>query len=341
MRRADAFQHASEEETGPAALPNINGDRSRATPPSLATGIPSGKQQRSPLIISPEKLNQGVEKFAAEEASDHAGDADADANGENVIAVEEISDTEYRPKSTRSRKRQRRASNQRVTSSSLRYEQQEAQMKASNMQAGRRQMPTQTDSRMRHSLSESPFPAYPTKDDIERGIDDLLGFVQIPTSPIDLFEERNKVSAILRNLRVRHCNSLLDPAEVDALNSALQQLYKFSSIEKSRIGAKAYWAVVAIEKFVNESLKGYSSFSDRPHYDIAAIVKLRGEYLKFLSPITAPGNHIVDRPHDVRRTNSVRLSLTPWEQRGISLIMWCTTTNRHSTEISPISGLAS
>jgi len=129
----------------------------------------------------------------------------------------------------------------------------------------------------------------------------------------------------MRNLRIRHCNSLLDPAEVDALNSALQQLYKFSSIGKSRIGANAYWAVVAIETFVNESLKGYSFFGDRPHFNIAAIVKLRGEYLKFLSPMIIPGNRIVDRPHDVPQTNSVRLSLTPWEQRGISLIMWCTT----------------
>ena len=51
----------------------------------------------------------------------------------------------------------------------------------------------------------------------------------------------------------------------------------------------------------------------------------RGEYLKFLSPMIIPGNRIVDRPHDVPQTNSVRLSLTPWEQRGISLIMWCTT----------------
>jgi hypothetical protein len=46
----------------------------------------------------------------------HDEDADADADAEDVVVAEEASDTEYNPKSTRARKR--RATNQRVTSSS-------------------------------------------------------------------------------------------------------------------------------------------------------------------------------------------------------------------------------
>jgi hypothetical protein len=55
MRRADAFQHVSEEETGPAALPNSNGDTSLATYASLATSIPS-EQQQGIATISPDAI---------------------------------------------------------------------------------------------------------------------------------------------------------------------------------------------------------------------------------------------------------------------------------------------
>jgi hypothetical protein len=241
MRRADAFQHVSEEETGPAALPNSNGDTSLATYASLATGIPS-EQQQGIATISPEEINEAWTKL---------------------------------------------------------HEQGVARLKALNMQAGRPQMHTQTDSQMRYSLSELSFPAYLPKDDTVRGVDDLLDFLQIPTHPVDFLEERNTVSAIMRNLRRRHCSGLLYPAEAKALKSALK--HKYNSPYSDRKG-NAYWAVTAIYQFMDETRKGHSS------YEFTAIDILRAEYSKFLAwmtssetrflNITAPGNRIVSRPPD-------------------------------------------
>jgi hypothetical protein len=220
MQRADAFQHASEEETGPAALPNSNGDTSLATYASLATSIPS-EQQQSIATLSPEEaeaveLNEAWTKF---------------------------------------------------------HEQQVTQLEASNMQAERPVMPTQPDRQMRHSLL---FPAYPTKDDTLRGIDELLEFLQVPTNPIDLFEDRNIVSAIMQNLRGRYCNGVLEPAEAKALNSGLQYLYEHYVIFDRK--EMTYWAVSAISMVMQGTPERYSY----PHSGDLAIANLRVGYGKFL-----------------------------------------------------------
>jgi hypothetical protein len=285
MKRADAFQHASEEETRPAALHNSNSNTSLATNASSTTGIPSGTQQRSPLIVLPEILYQVAEKFANTSTihvDTHDEECDADAVAEDVNAAEEASDTEYTPKSTRIRKSQRRAFNQRVTSNSPPYEQREAQMKPSNMQSGRSEMPTQTDSQMRHSPFKSSFSAYPTIDETLRVIDDLLEFLQAPElvptpTVIQFLEERNTVCDIMQHLRDRHCKGLLNWAEVKALHSGLQVLYKKSSLS-SDPNVYAYWVVVAIEAIVREVGSEYYS----PPNKISAIGKLKSYYLNFL-----------------------------------------------------------
>jgi hypothetical protein len=191
-----------------------------------------------------------------------------------------------------------------------------ARLNASNIQAGRPMMPTQTDSQMRHSLPESSFPAYPTKDDTVKGIDELLDLLQTPTSPIDFLEERNTASAIMQNLRGRHLNGLLDPEEAKALNSSLQGLYRRYYLYDRK--EMAYWAAAAIGDVMNVTPERYSY----PYsVGLLAISRLRSEYTKFLgssrrllSNITAPGNCILGRLHDEPQTNSIRLSLTPWEQ---------------------------
>jgi hypothetical protein len=220
MKRADAFQHASEVETGPAALPNSNGDTSLATYATLATSIPS-EQQQSIATLSPEEaealeLNEAWNKF---------------------------------------------------------HEQQVAQLEASDMQAERPVMPTQPDRQMRHSLL---FPAYPTKDDTLRGIDELLEFLQVPTSPIDFFEQRNIVSAIMQNLRGRYCNGVLEPAEVKALNSGLRHLCESYPLYDRK--EMTYWAVSAISRVMEGTPERYSY----PYSGTLAISKLRVGYVELL-----------------------------------------------------------